>query len=262
MRPIAILLLAFWAGLAAAGDRLVRIDTRPGVSVGYWMMERPGATATVVLLPGGAGSIGMKGGVPTSANFLVRSRDLFADAHFHVAIVGRPSDREDLDGFFRSSPEHIEDLRDVIEKLRKDYGKPIWLVGTSRGTISAAAAAIALDPASLGGIVLTSSVTNGHRANPVLGLALADIRVPVLVMHHRRDACRTCDPREAPQIVERLSAAPQKKLMMVDGGSGARGDPCEPLHWHGYIGMESEAVAAIAAWINGVRDDLSRDPKR
>jgi hypothetical protein len=33
-------------------------DTRPGIRVGYWLMERPGATATVMLLPGGEGGIG------------------------------------------------------------------------------------------------------------------------------------------------------------------------------------------------------------
>jgi hypothetical protein len=249
MSRVAILLLACLASLANAADRLVMADTRPGVRMGYWLMERPGATATLMLLPGGAGGIGMKDGVPTSENFLVRSRDLFADQRFNVAVVGRPSDRQDLDGIFRSSAEHVQDLRAIAAKLRAELGKPVWLVGTSRGTISAAAAAIGVDRASIAGIVLTSSVTNGKRANPVPGLALSEIRVPVLVMHHRQDACRSCDPREAGLIVDRLTAAPLKKLLLVDGGSGARGDPCEPLHWHGYIGMEREAVDAIADWI-------------
>lgn len=47
-------LLAFCAGTFAE-DRLVKIDTRPGVSVSFWYMKRPDASATVVLLPGGAG---------------------------------------------------------------------------------------------------------------------------------------------------------------------------------------------------------------
>jgi hypothetical protein len=76
-----------------------------------------------------------------------------------------------------------------------------------------------------------------------------DVRVPVLVMHHKRDACRDCDPREAHLITERLTGAPVKKLLLVDGGGGASGPVCEPMHFHGYIGMEKEAVAAIAAFI-------------
>jgi hypothetical protein len=78
----------FFCPSATAADRLVNIDTRPGVRVGYWWMERPDATATVVLLPGGKGAIGMKDGVPTSDNFLVRNRERFAAAKFNVAVVG------------------------------------------------------------------------------------------------------------------------------------------------------------------------------
>lgn len=248
MRRLAIL-LAFVSTLTAAADRLVTIDTRPGVKVGYWLMPREGAKATLMLLPGGEGGIGYKGGVPTSDNFLVRSRDLFAGQGFNVAIVGKPSDRSDLDGFFRASAAHVEDLRAVIERLRKDLGQPVWLVATSRGTISAAAAAIALDPSLLAGIVLTSSVTQGARAMPVPSLALSEIRIPVLMVHHRRDACPSCQPHDAPYIVSRLTRAPVKKLVMLDGGSGARGDPCEPWHWHGFVGMESEAVGVVADWI-------------
>lgn len=249
MLRFALALLALAGSLASAADRLVTIDTRPGVRVGYWMMERPGAAATLLLLPGGDGAIGMRNGVPTSENFLVRSRDRFASAGFNVAIVGKPSDRSELDAGFRAGASHVEDLRIIVERLRKNLGKPVWLVGTSRGTISAAAAAIALDPASIAGVVLTSSVTHGTRYPPVPALALAEIRVPVLVMHHRRDACRSCNPNEVGLIMDALKRAPRKKLILVDGGSGASGDPCEALHWHGYIGMEQEAVDTIADWI-------------
>ena len=69
--------LAFCIPSEAAADRLVNIDTRPGVRIGYWWMERPDATATLVLLPGGKGvAIGIVG--PTSDNFLVRNRERFA----------------------------------------------------------------------------------------------------------------------------------------------------------------------------------------
>lgn len=242
------------AGAALAGDGLVRIDTRPGVRVGYWMMERPNAAATLVLLPGGAGGIGLKDGAPRSTNFLVRERDRFAAAGFNVAIVGKPSDRDDLDLAFRAGPEHVEDLRRVVAQLRSRYGKPVWLVGTSRGTVSAAAAAIALGDA-VAGVVLTSSITAPGDPQAVENLALAKIRVPVLVVHHRRDACRETPPSEAARIVEGLAQAPVKKLLLVDGGSGARGGYCQPLHWHGFIGMEQQAVDAIADFIRDRRPE-------
>lgn len=244
--------LVMVAGAAQAADRLVNIDTRPGVQVGYWLMERDGATATVLLLPGGKGAIGMKNGVPTSDNFLVRSRDKFAAAGFNVAVLGRPSDREDLDLAYRTGADHMEDLRRVTERLKRDLGKPVWLVGTSRGTTSAAAGAVALGTG-IDGLVLTSSITDARLPSAVQNLALNEVRVPVLVLHHRYDACRSTPPGLAPRIVEGLANAPAKRLAIVEGGSGAYGDPCEPMHWHGFIGMEQQAVDEIARFI--------RDPK-
>ncbi len=250
MFRLLIAILALGAGLPQAADRLISIDTRPGVKVGYWWMERPDAKATLVLLPGGEGGIGLKDGVPQSLNFLVRSRDFFADAGYNVAIVGKPSDHRDLDPRFRASDEHVADLRAVVEKL-KGMGKPVWLVGTSLGTISAAAAAAAEPPMPIAGIVLTSSVTNTNRVTryTVTMVGLSRVRVPTLVMHHKEDECEVCVPGMASQIYAGLSNAPVKKLLLVSGGGGATGNPCEALHHHGYIGMEKEAVGDITAWI-------------
>jgi hypothetical protein len=253
MRRLLALLLAVPA-IALAADRLVFTDTRPGIRVGYWLMERPGATATVMLLPGGEGGIGtVKGEPPRSKNFLVRTRDMFADAGFNVAVIGKPSDQEDLTLEFRASREHVEDLRAVAEKLRAQFGKPVWLVGTSRGSVSAAAAGAKLDPPAIAGLVLTSSVTYSRSGFAATNMPLMDVRVPVLVMHHKRDACRDCDPREAHLITERLTGAPVKKLLLVDGGGGASGNVCEPLHYHGYVGMEAEAVQQIVDFVKDPR---------
>ena len=46
-----------------------------------------------------------------------------------------------------------------------------------------------------------------------------------------------------------LSNAPIKKLMVVNGGANPTGDECAGQHWHGFIGMESEAISHIAEWI-------------
>jgi hypothetical protein len=239
---------------ASAADGLVSIDTRPGVRVGYWLMVRPGATATLMLLPGGEGSIGyVKGQEPRSKNFLVRSRELFAAEGFNVAVIGRPSDKDDMDLAFRAGRDHVEDLRIIAERLKRELRVPVWLVGTSRGTVSAAAAAAVVDPETVAGIVLTSSVTYSKFQPAVPALPLMDVRVPVLVMHHKRDACRDCDPREAHLITERLTGAPVKKLLLVDGGGNPSGPVCEPMHYHGYIGMEEEAVKQIAGFVKDPR---------
>lgn len=248
-RIIAALFVLLYAVATPAAGKLINIDTRPGVSVSVYYMKRDAAKALVVLLPGGAGGIGYKDGQLTSDNFLVRSRNYFAENGFNVAVVGKPSDQNELTYEFRASARHLEDLRHVADYLKRDAGLPVWLIGTSRGTISATAAAISFGDQQLAGIVLTASVTSRKKTGAVPAQKLEAIRIPVLVLHHERDACVICKPEDVSSIIRGLSGAPVKKQIMVNGGANPRGDPCEALHWHGFIGMEKEAVALISAWI-------------
>jgi pimeloyl-ACP methyl ester carboxylesterase len=78
---------------------------------------------------------------------------------------------------------------------------------------------------------------------------LKKIHVPVLVVHHAHDACKVCMPHEAKSIAGDLKNSTVKKSVLLDGGTGASGDPCESLHHHGFIGMEQETVDLIAEWI-------------
>ena len=249
MRRLLLLFFALAFASAQAADHLVSVDTRPGVKMTYWLMQRPGAPVTVLLIPGGGGGIALRDGAPQSLNFLVRSRDYFAQAGFNVALLGKPTDRGDMDPWYRKTDEHVTDVRVVVEKLRHDLKVPVWLVGTSNGTISAAAAAAAIDPSMLGGVVLTSSIVVGERFSPVQGLDIEKIRVPVLVVHHKHDACKSCTPSSVDSLMSGLRNAPVKKLVWIDGGGPATGETCEALHWHGFIGKEKETVETITAWI-------------
>src|ERR1700758_4226445 len=126
MRRLVLAFLSFFALVSAARaeDRLVSVPSRPHVTISYWMMERPGAKATLLLIPGGGGGIGMRDGVPRSQNFLVRSRDYFVAEGYNVALLGKPTDRPDLDAQYRSGGDHVTDVRAVVARLSADYGKP------------------------------------------------------------------------------------------------------------------------------------------
>jgi len=238
--------------LLAAENGLLTIDTRPGISVQVYYKRGANAKATLVLLPGGSGEINMKRGFPTANDFLVKSRDYFTANGFNVALVGLPSDQKKLDFDFRASPAHVEDIRRVVAYLKKDSGLPVWLVGTSRGTISATAAAIAFGNQELAGIVLTSSITSKNGNDTVPALKLEAIRIPVFVLHHELDACEICNPRDAALIIQGLTNAPVKKLLLVKGGGppSDEGDECNARHWHGFVGMEKEATDLISSWID------------
>ena len=232
-----------------AAEALLQIGTRPGVSVPVYYIKRAAATATVVLLTGGSGDIGLTYGFPRSPSFLVKSRDYFAASGFNVAIPDQPSDTDDLDFHFRSSPNHVQDLRQIVTYLKNDEKLPVWLIGSSRGTMSATAAAIAFGNEELAGIVLTSSITAWWKKGAVPSQNLKAIRIPVLVVHHELDACSICKPRNDSRIMEGLKNAPVKKLVMVQGGGPPSGKECSSTHWHGFVGMEKDVVNLIADWI-------------
>jgi len=230
-----------------AADRLISVNTRPDVTISYWWMPKDGATATVVLFSGGAGGIGYREGTPKSG-FLIRSRDEFAKAGFNVALMGNPSDMPKLNPVFRQSSEHFADVRAVIQDIRAHSNTPVWLIGTSQGTISSAAAGIDLGPV-VQGVVLTATLSGQQFGGSVSDLALNKLAVPVLVHQHAKDSCKLTPPYLAERLISKLTASPVKKYMEVDGGQNPTGPACEAFHYHGYIEMESEAVAQISAWI-------------
>ena len=250
MRSLFLIILLMLP-LPAFGDdgKLIQVRTRPGVTVPVYLMENSGAAATLALLPGGNGSITLSDGVPDSRDFLVKNRSQFVRQGFNVAVVGRPRDKRTLDLPTRNGAEHMVDLHRVVQYLKTGSSLPVWLVGMSRGTVSAAGAAIAFGNENLAGIVLASSVTSSTIPYAVPRLRLDKIRIPVLVLHHEKDECRICDPEEVPEIMTGLVNAPIAKAVLVSGGRWARGNPCTSSHWHGYSGMEKEAVNIIARWI-------------
>jgi len=250
---IILLLLSFPAAPAFPAERdygtFIEVPSRPGVTVPVYLIKHSGAVATIALLPGGQGNFTIKKEGPESDDFLVKNRNLFARQGFNVAVIGRPADIRNLSLDRRRTADHLEDVRMVVKYLQSELSLPIWLVGTSRGTISAASAAIAFGNEELAGIVLTSSVTSTLELYSVPKLRLEKIQVPVLVLHHEKDACNITSPDGAREIVGRLSNAPVARAILVNGGWLPSGNPCSSSHWHGYSGMEREAVAIIAKWI-------------
>ena len=245
---LAVVLLVMGA-VAHAEGTLFKVPTRPEVKTTLFWEPVEGAKATVFLFPGGGGGFGkVEDGKPTSNNFLVRSAPYFTANGFNVAIFGRPSDSEDLDYADRISDTHMADVRKVLDFVKTQSGAALWIVGTSRGTISAAATAIHAQ-GDIAGLVLTSSVVNYKKAGAVPKQDLAAIRVPVLVFHHSKDACVHCRPDEVPTAFKGFRNAPVKKLIFVDGGANPTGDVCAGQHWHGFVGLERESVNTISDWI-------------
>ena len=243
------------AAATESGRGFVELELgRDSARVPLFVMPHPDPVATLVLLPGGDADVGrMVGGEPGSNNFLVRSRALFHAQGFNVVVAFRPTDLPTLDNRYRMTVEHVGELSRLVAYSAQRYGRPVWLVGTSRGSVSAAAAASMMEGVPLQGVVLTASVTHSN-AGSVPALRLDRIKLPTLVVHHQDDACRGSRPDGAQMIFDDLKASPVKKLMLLRGGSDPVGDPCQARHWHGFINHEAATVSLITDWIKSPRD--------
>ena len=250
-----VFVLAFVPGaFAQATQTVVDIPSRPAVTQRMLVLSPPAPKAAVVLLAGGHGGLqlfangSMKWG---EGNFLVRTRQAFADQGLLVVVLDAPSDRQSppfLAGF-RQSPEHAADLKAVIAWLRESAKVPVWLVGTSRGTQSAAYVATQLaGPDGPDGLVLTSTILADDKSRPVPAMPLDKLRIPVLVVHHEQDGCRLCAFADIPALMAQVDKAPRKQLLAFKGGI-TRGDPCEAFAYHGFNSLEPDVVQQIAAWI-------------
>ncbi len=203
--------------------------------------------AVAILFPGGEGYINLRPGVEVKGiNFLVRTRNMFVNGGVAAAVIDGPSDANRMGDGFRMSANHATDIGLVVKDLRRRFPQAkIFLVGTSRGTVSTAYAGLALGNA-IDGVVLTSTVFNANRAGGgVSGVDFASFKVPLLFVHHREDGCNVCPYSGASRLADRFP------LISVSGGLPPQSGPCDPLSAHGYFGKEAETVASIALWLSG-----------
>lgn len=249
-----------WAHLACAqiASGIVDIPTRPAVSQRVMVIAPPAPKAAVILFAGGHGGLQITSDGELAwgkGNFLVRSRQLFADQGLLTLVVDSPSDRQSLPFLtgFRQTPQHVADIAAVMAWVRERAKVPIWLVGTSRGTQSVAYIATHIATKTTpsqgpDGIVLTSTMLSDHKMLPVPALPLDKVTVPVLVVHHELDGCAHCPFSEVPAMVAQFTHAPRKALVSFKQGQ-SRGDPCEAAAYHGFNGVEQAVVTQIAQWI-------------
>jgi pimeloyl-ACP methyl ester carboxylesterase len=252
---VVLLLLPLAAPAAWAADEEVRtIPARRGVTESFLLL-RPAGTpvASLIIFAGGDGNLAMtaSGIGQLQGNFLVRTRPRWVREGFLVAILDQPSDRKSGLWNFRTTSDHAEDVKQAIAAMRELARVPVWLIGTSMGSLSAANAAARLTESGPDGVVLTSSVTETSKVSyeTTRHAGLGDIRVPTLVVHHKDDTCRSSPFSGAEDILKALKRAPVKELMVFEGGSPAISAPCEAKAPHGYLGIEEKVVSAIGAWI-------------
>jgi len=236
--------------LTAEAQEMVTVASRPGVTQSFFVAgmggRKPEAVALLYVGGGGTIRLHMEGGQPKfgAGNFLPRSRGEFIRNGVLPVVMDAPTDQPGgLTDHYRSSPQQAADARAVLAELTKRFPRrPVFLVGTSRGTISAAFLGRALGN-EVAGVVLTSTVFSSPRGGSLSGFDYASIKAPLLFVHHREDACEQTPYNEAHRLSSRYP------LVSVKGGKPPESGPCDPFAPHGFWGKEPQTVDAIAAWM-------------
>jgi hypothetical protein len=253
---VLIALMVVWSGAlvtrASAQEGVGSIRTDRGSVLRYHVTLPPGPVRGIaVLFVGGTGRLKLADNPePASRNFLVRVRKRFAGRGFVVALPDAPTDRG-RDGLvgWRASRAHVADIAKLARHLRDRWPVPVWLIGTSRGTISAAAGGVGVPL--VAGVVLTAPVTRSSKRRPatVYDASVRALSKPVMVVNHRNDDCPVTPPQGAVQLFARLTAATVRELSMIEGGRAGEGRPCGHDTPHGFLGVERETVREIVNWI-------------
>ena len=244
-------------GSAGNAQEIVSLSTREKVTQSYFLATVPDKPQAIALLfPGSGGFIRLrKEGEQIkfgNDNFLVRSRREFMTRGVIAAILDAPSDQQSGWGMtdeFRLGGEHFTDVAAIVADLNKRFpALGVFLIGISRGSVSAAAVGARFGER-IAGVVLTASMfrqTGRKSKEPGIGLSRFDfssIKAPVLLAHHVGDQCDSTPYGDAARLSEKFS------LITVFGGASPQSGPCDPFSQHGFFGKESETIEQIVNWM-------------
>ncbi len=256
----ALLVLYGSDGHADAADQVLTLKSTSGANMRVLVTGDAGiSTANLILLAGDDGRVHISGSGDIKrmqGNFLVRSRRLFVKQGFLTALVDAPADRKKVPGLlggFRATREHASDLAKVAAALTAMNAKPVVVIGTSRGAVSAANFAARQREGTLLAAILTSSlVKRSKRGASLLDVSLNTIKIPVLFVHNSLDACPYTQLADTKPIVARMNKAGVKTdLILVASKKKESTNDCRARTPHGFLGIEAKVILKIAAWIRG-----------
>lgn len=185
-----------------ASERMIQIESRPGIQNRLIVYRPEHPLATVILFPDGNGRLDITH--VFNDPYLGRSSDIPLDLmrqllgqRLMVVLMDAPSDHRSMLGvngwhgpnIFRLSRDHARDIDTVIEYLKAQDPLPVWLAGIRMGAFSAATAAIHLQE-KVDGLIIAGGITQCPEQKILLqlcpkglmGMPLHDVTVPTLIL--------------------------------------------------------------------------------
>jgi hypothetical protein len=253
-----LLLCALAPGMTAQAQvsAVAQIDSGWTISaeptMAYLKLARQ-AQATLIYIPGGDGSVGMKPHWSDQSPYFKRNYFIAAllglsdpeltSGALNVVIFDSP--RALLDGpdypKARASTDHLVRLDSVVQHYKQLLGKPVWLMGHSNGGIS---------------ISEYYKYLQKHRRDNLLdGLIFSSGRdiasfndqanIPALFMINENDACKSTTPAGNRRIFEKFRQGNQSttESVLIRSGQAEDKDPCRSgLHMNYGAGTEVTSV--------------------
>ena len=208
------------------------------------LVKAPQAKALVILLVGGGGLLNLseRGFTPSQHTF-VRALSEWSGHGIDAVLMDSPVDLGDLRrGDLRDRPDHLARLQSVIDYYRTQTNLPIWIFGHSMGSSSvvhyANQGGAALQ--NLSGLIIAGTVRTAQLH--------AQVRLPVLAIHHREDWCSGTPLAASEQLIALRPSGTVSQLIVMEGGE-TRGNVCHSFAHHGFYRIEPAFIAAAAQFI-------------
>lgn len=243
-RLLSIIVMSVACNLSQAEILLIPFENND-VPTAYWASA--GAKATLIFIPGGDGSFGIANRPNAQPSWILRFINKTEDKDFLDLVImdSRTSLGYKSDLTPRTTSQHVERIKAVIDFYKQKTQLPVFLIGHSNGAVSLASF-LKKSPENqkiIGGAIFSGS-RNETKVN-------ANLNLPLLVLHHKDDPNGWTNPKNAENLFQELKEnnALSTDQVWMDGGFD-EGD----VHTggrHMYAGILDKAAAVVKAFIVG-----------
>ncbi len=218
----------------------------------YWPAVK--ADATLVLIPGGNGHIGISPARTSLANPFYLGLKRLSDpglskGNINVVIFDSPYEMDPNSRSYpsgRATDDHLSRIDAVVKFYEGRTGKPVFLMGHSNGAVSVTEYVRYLQRKQAGNTIrglILSSTRNGTFLN-------APIDLPVMFLHHEKDGCRDSTLEASEKLYQSVRPLNQSgtDFQLVSTGEAQSGFPCNS-GYHMFFRADEEVSQRLEAFI-------------
>jgi len=263
MRIFINLTIAFLLSPIASFAEIILVNQVQG---GFWVSPAPTVTyvyrsqdpqRTVLYINGGDGKVGVKPDWDNHKYFTEYSFNMFfkrftesdkTSGSSNVVVFDNPTSLDQGDSYYphpRGNTDHLIRVHSVVQHYAKLFNKPVWILGHSNGSASAAEYLTWLEKQKkdidIKGVIYASGA-NGTKFPQ-------GTKVPVMFVHHEKEGCvKYVTEAYSRGVYEKLKAEGNTKTeyFLASGGTPdpKYKNPCWGGH-HTYFGAEEQVSKAI-----------------